>query len=264
MQHHHSLPPPLQAVLAGAWRQPERIGASGATVEQVGWPDGRLAYLKYVLRPHPQRDAELLHETEVLRWLHGQLPVPPILAAGSDSVQRYLLTQAIMGMMAHEVAQHPSEVAQALGRGLCQIHALPITDCAFEQGLDTKLMQAHAHVAQHLVDSDDFQSEHQEQSPEELLAQLLAERPPHENRVFTHGDYCLPNVLLDPASLQVTGFVDWGRAGIADRYQDLGIAARSIRRNLGPHCVAPFFAAYGERSPDRAKIAYYIMLDELF
>ena len=37
--------------------------------------------------------------------------------------------------------------------------------------------------------------------------------------VFTHGDYCAPNILVGAAPLHtVTGVVDWGYAGVADRW----------------------------------------------
>ena len=54
--------------------------------------------------------------------------------------------------------------------------------------------------------------------PEELLEELLRTRPAGEDLVFTHGDYCLPNVLIDGQRLG--GFIDMGRAGVADQAGD--------------------------------------------
>jgi aminoglycoside phosphotransferase len=81
--------------------------------------------------------------------------------------------------------------------------------------------------------------------------------------VFTHGDYCLPNIMLKDGA--VSGFLDLGRAGIADRYTDLALAARSIRHNMGDErLVNLFFHAYGLGEVDWRKVDYYILLDELF
>ena len=85
-----------------------------------------------------------------------------------------------------------------------------------------------------------------------------------EDLVFTHGDYCLPNVFLDLTGRRLTGFIDWGRAGIADRYQDLALAERSLRFNFGPGWERCLFDAYGLTHVDEAKLAYYRLLDEMF
>lgn len=63
----------------------------------------------------------------------------------------------------------------------------------------------------------------------------------------------------------VTGFIDWGYAGVADRYQDLALAVRSITWNLGAEWVPSFLDAY--RLPDgldAAKIEFFHLLDEFF
>jgi aminoglycoside 3'-phosphotransferase-2 len=64
--------------------------------------------------------------------------------------------------------------------------------------------------------------------------------------------------------LQVTGFVDCGRAGIADRYQDLALASRSIESNLGSRWSEAFFVNYGLPDPDGSKLDFYRLLDEFF
>jgi hypothetical protein len=90
---------------------------------------------------------------------------------------------------------------------------------------------------------------------------------PPEDRRFTHGDFCLPNVLLvedGRGGFQVSGFVDCGNAGIADAYQDLALAARSVARNFGEPLVRVLFAKYGLAQPDEPKLAYYQLLDEFF
>lgn len=80
---------------------------------------------------------------------------------------------------------------------------------------------------------------------------------------FTHGDYCLPNIMLGDGA--VTGFIDLGRAGIADRYTDLALAARSIRHNTGDEqLVGVFLEAYVLSEVNWRKIDYYTLLGELF
>lgn len=77
---------------------------------------------------------------------------------------------------------------------------------------------------------------------------------------MTHGDACLPNFMLDGAAF--TGFVDCGRAGVADRYQDLALICRSIEYELGAQWLAPFFRHYGLDTVDQARLNFYRLLDE--
>ncbi len=46
--------------------------------------------------------------------------------------------------------------------------------------------------------------------------------------MITHGDYCVPNIVFDRGRL--SGFVDLGDLGVADRWHDLAVATW----NLGP------------------------------
>ena len=91
---------------------------------------------------------------------------------------------------------------------------------------------------------------------------MLAGRPASEDRVFTHGDLCLPNVIIHDKRL--SGFIDLGSAGIGDPYRDLALVGRSLNRNLGPGWADIFFAHYGLAAPDPDKLRYYRLLDEFF
>ncbi len=82
---------------------------------------------------------------------------------------------------------------------------------------------------------------------EALLVELRQWRSSLGNDlVFSHGDYCLPNVLVVDGS--VSGIVDWPAGGYADRRYDLATAVWSLRFNLGEESyVDTFLSAYGYR-----------------
>jgi kanamycin kinase len=81
--------------------------------------------------------------------------------------------------------------------------------------------------------------------------------PPTEDLVVCHGDYCLPNILIDHG--KITGYVDLGELGIADRWWDLAVGSWSVTWNLGPGLETHFLAAYGV-APDEERMAFYRLL----
>lgn len=272
-------PPGFDPLLAGADWQPITIGLSGADVYRIVALVQPPRYLKLASGP---RVAELRAERDRLRWLAERLPVPAVEGWAEEGIgtgdawRGWLLLSEAPGVMACDPAAmaEPQRLITALAEGLRQIHRLSIVNCPFDARLDQRLAQAEWVIAQGISDEAAVAESHGV-SARELLRRLRAMRPdePASDLVFTHGDYCLPNVLLDApdtsdicadAPFQVSAYLDWGRAGVADRHQDIAIAARSVRYNLGAEWEPRFLAAYSEVRPDPARLAWYELLDELF
>ena len=64
-----------------------------------------------------------------------------------------------------------------------------------------------------------------------------------ESHVLIHGDYCLPNVLVQEGGL--AGLVDMGRAGRGDPRDDLAAAFWTLHYNYGHGFAPDFLDAYG-------------------
>ncbi|TFH13229.1 aminoglycoside 3'-phosphotransferase, partial [Candidatus Bathyarchaeota archaeon] len=86
---------------------------------------------------------------------------------------------------------------------------------------------------------------------------------PVENFVFTHGDYCLPNILIEDGVL--SGVIDWDYAGLADPYVDFVSCMWSIRYNFGEEAddLIPLFLETYDVELDPAKYGFYKRLNEL-
>lgn len=260
---------PRELNLRLADRQLERIdvGESDAGVWRCTLPAGTVWYLKAAPIDAPQLGLE--REAACLGWMreHG-VPVPRVLDYVLRSDAEYLLTEAAVGLpaSASEWRQAPMHVATALGRGLARLHATDVTTCPFDRRVGRQLEEARARLAAGRVREDDFDARRLGRNAAELFAELLARVPVHEDLVFVHGDFCLPNILLtqSESALQVTGLVDCGRAGIGDRHQDLALAMRSLTDSLGPDTVAPFLSAYDHRGVDARLLEFFTVLDEFF
>ena len=236
---------------------------------------GESSAITYCLRRHnyptmylkispKQPVSELLQEKNVLEWLSDKLPVAQILAFAEDDNNDYLLTSEIPGSDAASLGDSisKSELVKLLAQGLRMIHRVDIANCPFNRSLDKVIEIAGFNMQHNLVHEDDFDDIRRGKTAAEIYRELLLLKPRDEDLVFTHGDYCLPNIIIN--NKEISGFIDLSRAGIADRYQDIALAIRSIRSNLGSDLEQQFFKEYGIVTPDYNKIEYYKLLDEFF
>ena len=255
-----SLPRPLRPFAEGRTCTPITIGESPADTFRLDGAGQPPLYLK--VSPVWRR-RDLLREKERIEWLRGRLSVPEALAYESDCRNEYLVLSALPGRDAASLCgdRPDDELVRLLALGLRLIHAVPIEQCPFDMSLDKTIDEVDRNVTRGLVDETNFHDEVRGRSAAEVFEELLSTRPAEEDLVFTHGDYCLPNVMIDGE--EVAGFVDWGWAGIADRYKDIALVVRSLERNTGKDLRTMFFKAYGLASPDAQKIEYYRLLDEL-
>lgn len=259
-KHYVHAPEAIQSFLSADAATEIHIGCSATRVYRIQERD-QTVYLKtHPLSPH----FSFAHEVSILRWLTRKLPVPAVCAYATDTAYEYLVLSEVPGENGVDAMERleSDRLVALLADGLRQIHALDITRCPFDERIAAKLKRAHYRVQYALVDEDDFDDERLGMTGKEVYKALQWNKPPEDDVVFTHGDYCLPNILLQDE--RISGFIDLDRAGISDKYNDLAIASRSIGYNLGPDYEQRFFEHYGLETVDTDKIQYYRMMDELF
>lgn len=257
------LPSRLRSQLADRHGEPVTGGCSGTRIFRLTRAGETSLYLKLAPR---EPDGELRVEVERLRWLAGRLPVPEVRAFEVDDGFDYLLICEVPGVDASDRV-HAGDLpllVRCLAAGLRMLHALPVSGCPFDHTLDRMIPAAEERVRRGIVDDSDFDTPRLGRAAADLFQELLRARPAAEDLVFTHGDHCLPNVLLQHGV--VSGFVDLGRAGVSDRYRDLALAQRSLAHNFGDlgDWTALLFQEYGIMDPDWQQIEYYQLLDEFF
>lgn len=240
---------------------PVLVGKSTASVFRLEHPQRKPLYLKI---SDDAADRELRAEADRLKWIAGRIPTPRLVSYVESQGGSYLLTSALPGRDASVAMERENKrsLVRLLAQGLREIHRLPIEDCPFDQRLRRKIELAHDRLLRKQVDESDFDQERQGKTALELFDELINTRRSTEDLVFTHGDYCFPNIILNRG--RIRGFVDWSRGGVADRYQDLALAARSIYYNLGRDWTPLFFREYGIADPDERKLEFYKLLDEFF
>ena len=71
---------------------------------------------------------------------------------------------------------------------------------------------------------------------------------------------------------RIAGFIDLGKAGMADRYQDIALCYRSLKHNAEGAYGGKVYEGFQPEKlfeelgiePDWEKVRYYLLLDELF
>ena len=237
------------------------VGKSSDKVFRLQQSDGVTYFLK-IAHKLPLRDLQA--EAEVLKWLADKLPVPEVIRFDEDDDRDYLLISGLPGVDTDSLIGEMDNVklVKLLARGLRQIHRIPVENCPFDRTLDTVMKLAWFNVQNDLVEDGDFDDFRQGTTSEALYDELVRKKPANEDLVFTHGDYCPPNIIIQEN--EISGFIDVHRAGIADRYQDIALAIRSVNSHIGPDLETHFFSEYGIDNPDTEKVEYYQLLDEFF
>ncbi len=211
------------------------------------------------------KNGELYNEYLSINWLSDKAPVPDIIEWDSDCENDYLLTSKINGLMLCDdyYLTNPNLAISVLSKGLKLLHSIDINNCKIKNNLDNKLLLAKTNIEKKLVDINDWEEETKKLfSSPDLLLEYLYDTKPEEDLVFTHGDYCLPNIF--GLGDEVTGFIDLGRAGISDKWQDIALCIRSLRYNFNSNEYDNLLLGELGIEKDINKFNYYILLDELF
>lgn len=248
--------------------EPVTIGCSDTLVRRS--PDGH-RFAKTASTPSTV--AELTDERDRLVWLGTtQINAPDVLDWDERDGHSTLVTSALPGLRASALPRADAHTAaQRLVEFLGFLHAIPVRDCPFDRRLAVTVPLATANVANGLVDEGGFDEVRRGQTAARLLGQLQADHHraaalERADLAICHGDFCLPNVLLDPETLTVTGIVDVGRLGLADRHLDLALLTHSLAStDLNP-AYGPELAGWVARRADADpwRIEYYRLLDEFF
>lgn len=245
------------------------------SIDSIGMSDSQvICFDDMVLKVENPRE-ESDNEHRMMGWLKDKLPVPEIICSKKTENKNYLLMSRISGEMScdEKYMENPDLLVKLLADGLRMLWNVDIKDCPYDNSLKHKLELAEERVKAGLCDMESCEKETYGENgfknPEELL-QWLKDNQPKEELVFSHGDYCLPNIFIN--NDQVSGFIDLGRSGIADKYQDIALCYRSLKHNADGSYGGRVYSDIKpekifdelEIVPDWDKVKYYILLDELF
>ncbi len=200
-------------------------------------------YLKII---EDQQTLSLERESSILKWIDERVPTPNLLYYGVQDGNEFQLTTEVIGIPTYQVETTEREHAvKALGEALSMIHSLDPSRCPIDNRISNRLKQ----LQENGVDTSHLKDQ------------------PDETFMFTHGDYCLPNIIINEGEL--SGVIDWDYAGLADPYTDFASCIWSMGYNYGLEETAErwepyFFMVYGLDDIDVGKLTYYRKMMDLF
>lgn len=260
-----NVPQKIKGLIANKPYSVDEIGMSGNQV---------LIFEDMVLKIENSSDS-IDQQVQMMQWLEEKAAVPKVLAYEIENEKSYLLMSKISGVMSCDTyyLEHSQELLKALASGLKMLWEVDITDCPVVRDVDAVLKDARERVEKDLVDVEDAEpttfGKGGYESPQHLLEWLENHRPAFEP-VLSHGDYCLPNVFLENG--QIKGFIDLGRAGVGDKWNDIALCYRSLKHNFDGTYGGKVYEDFNPDllfmelgiEPEWDKIKWYLLLDELF
>ena len=163
----------------------------------------------------------------------------------------WLLTTAVIGedCIYEGYLANPERLCDTIAYELRKLHETDYTDCPLMGRTAEYLAVAEKNYRTGNYDKSHFPDCFGYSSAEEAYAVLTAEKDALQSKVLLHGDYCLPNIVLN--KWKFSGFIDVGNGGVGDRHIDLFWGAWTLWFNLKTNKYRErFFDAYGRDKVD--------------
>lgn len=167
----------------------------------------------------------------------------------------FLLTERVKGedCTSQKYLSNPTKLCDRLGEELRKLHENNFEDFPFKNKMDDYFSLAENNYRTENYDKSHFPDSYGYSSGEEAYKVFQEGKGILKKEVLLHGDYCLPNVILDDWKL--SAFIDVGGAGIGDRHIDIFWGLWSLGFNLKTEKYnTRFLDAYGRDLIDKEKL----------
>lgn len=165
----------------------------------------------------------------------------------------WLLTSAVIGedCVHEEYLMNPKRLCDTLAQELRKLHETDYSDCPIPDRTAEYLAGAERNYRTGNYDKSQFPDSFGYRSAKEAYDVLEAEKDALQSKVLIHGDYCLPNIILN--GWKLSGFVDVGNGGVGDRHIDIFWGVWTLWFNLktDKYCER-FLDAYGRDKADKS------------
>ena len=196
------------------------------------------------------RAGELSREAEMTAYFHKKGLGAEVLAYRTDE-HDWLLTASVRGedCTLQKYLDEPKRLADVLAESLRALHEINPSDCPVTDRCGEYIALAEANYRSGCYSKEHFPDSFGYRSAEEAYAVFSEGKSALICDTLLHGDYCLPNIMLDNWSF--SAFIDVGMGGVGERHIDLFWGAWTLLFNLKTDRYRErFFDAYGRDKVD--------------
>ena len=206
----------------------------------------------YYLKRAPK--GSLKSEAEMTRYFHTKglgAEVVSYVSADCD----YLLSTRVPGEDCTYATylENPERLCDLLAQCLRSLHEIPYDGCPVTNRMDVYMQTVRENRKKGVFDPSFFEGEGNATNAEAVYRVAQKGETLFQNDTLLHGDYCLPNIMLN--DWRFSGFIDLGQGGVGDRHVDLFWGAWTLNFNLKTDRYrARFFDAYGRDRIDPERL----------
>ena len=228
-------------------------------------PEARVYFIDrddgYYLKKAPK--GSLQREAELTRYFHQKGLATEILCYLSEDCD-WLLSHRMRGEDCTDrmYLDEPKRLCDTIATRLRALHEMDFSDCPIGDHTTRYLGVAKENYKAGLFDPSFASENFGDLSAKDAWTFLESHCHLLKQDTLLHGDYCLPNIMLDHWNF--SGFIDLGNGGVGDRHVDLFWGAWTLRFNLGTDAFRErFFDAYGRDRID-AEMLSIVAVAECF
>lgn len=235
-------PEALRGLLDGA-RVYDSHCASGAEVLFIDRDDG------YFLKS--MKGGELACEARMTEYF-GSIGLGARVLHFESGERDYMLTARVHGEdCTHtQYLSDPERLCDLYAELLYGLHHRDYSGCPVQNRIESYSALAFENYRTGNYDKESFPDSFGYASAEEAMAVIKKYGSALKNDTLIHGDYCLPNVMLD--NWKFSAFIDVGNGGVGDKHIDLFWGVWTLWYNLKTNKYEDrFLDAYGRGNFDR-------------
>ena len=156
----------------------------------------------------------------------------------------YLITEKVSGEDCTHYFNDPERLCDTIAANLRKLHDQPIADCPIQDRITGYVSAVHNGHARGKYEYDLFKGLWEFSSVQDAWDAAKEGIQSLERNTLIHGDYCLPNIILN--NWKLSGFIDLIKAGVGDRHIDVLWGIWTLKYNLGTAKYTDrFIDAYG-------------------